>query len=64
MLYAKDKPWAADLSLIHKREPKESVFKTNTDRMRMIYRTREILDEDLFFHKIKKMNDIWLENQI
>jgi hypothetical protein len=34
-----DKTWAADLYLIHKLEPKARVCISDTDRMRMFYRT-------------------------
>jgi hypothetical protein len=34
-----DKTWAADLYLIYKLEPKARVCISDTDRMRMFYRT-------------------------
>jgi hypothetical protein len=41
ILYVLDKAWAADLYLIYKREPQASGCKSDTDRMRMLYRTCE-----------------------
>jgi hypothetical protein len=41
MYYVLDKAWAADLYLIYKREPQASGCKSDTDRMRMLYRTCE-----------------------
>jgi hypothetical protein len=38
-LYVLDKAWAADLYLIYKLEPKARVCISDTDRMRMFYRT-------------------------
>jgi hypothetical protein len=34
-----DKTWAADLYVIYKLEPKARVYISDTDRMRMFYRT-------------------------
>jgi hypothetical protein len=38
-VYVLDKIWAADLYLIYKLEPKARVCISDTDRMRMFYRT-------------------------
>ena len=40
-IYVLDKAFAADLYLIYKREPQASGCKSDTDRMRMLYRTCE-----------------------
>jgi hypothetical protein len=40
-LYVLDKAWAADLYLIYKREPQANGCKSDTDRMRMLYRACE-----------------------